>query len=53
MGAIPYILKEVNVPIYATKLTIAIIEHKLEEHNMLNPILNNDRGFSTVCNGYR
>ena len=38
IGAIPYILKEVNVPIYATKLTIAIIEHKLEEHNMLKKV---------------
>lgn len=35
IGAIPYVLKEVNVPIYATKLTIAIIEHKLEEHGLL------------------
>ena len=41
IGAIPYILKEVNVPIYATKLTIAIIEHKLEEHNMLKKVKRN------------
>ncbi|MBR1391104.1 MAG: ribonuclease J [Lachnospiraceae bacterium] len=38
IGAIPYVLREVNVPIYATKLTIAIIEHKLEEHNMLKKV---------------
>ena len=35
IGAIPYVLKEINVPIYATKLTIGIIDHKLREHNML------------------
>jgi ribonuclease J len=35
IGALPYVLREINVPIYATKLTIGIIEHKLEEHNML------------------
>ena len=28
-------LKEINVPVYGTKLTIALIEHKLEEHNMM------------------
>ena len=35
IGAIPYVLRDINVPIYATKLTTAIIEHKLEEHVML------------------
>ena len=35
IGAIPYVLREINVPIYATKLTTAIIEHKLEEHDLL------------------
>ena len=35
IGAIPYVLRDVNVPIYATKLTTALIEHKLEEHDML------------------
>ena len=38
IGAIPYVLKEINVPIYATKLTIGIIEHKLEEHDMLKKV---------------
>ena len=35
IGSLPYILKEVNVPIYATRLTTAIIETKLKEHNLL------------------
>lgn len=35
IGAIPYVLKDVNVPIYSTRLTNALIEHKLEEHDML------------------
>ncbi len=35
IGALPYILREVNVPIYATKLTMGIIEKKLEEQDLL------------------
>ncbi len=35
IGALPYVLKKINVPVYATKLTIALIESKLKEHNML------------------
>ncbi len=34
IGALPYVLKEVNVPVYATRLTMGIIENKLKEHNM-------------------
>lgn len=36
IGALPYILKELNVPIYATKLTMGIIENKLREHDLVN-----------------
>lgn len=34
IGAIPYVLKDINVPIYATKLTMGIIDFKLKEHEM-------------------
>ena len=38
IGALPYVLQKVNAPIYATRLTVALIDKKLEEHNMLKTI---------------
>ncbi len=34
IGALPYVLRDVNAPIYGTKLTLGIIEGKLQEHNL-------------------
>lgn len=40
IGAIPYIFKEINVPIYGTKLTLALVEGKLKEHKIVGYKLN-------------
>ena len=34
IGALPYVLRDINVPIYSTRLTLALIENKLKEHEM-------------------
>lgn len=36
IGALPYVIKEINAPIYATKLTMGIIENKFREHGIMN-----------------
>ena len=38
IGAIPYVFKQLNVPIYSTKLTMKLIEKKLEEHELINSV---------------
>jgi len=35
IGALAYVLKDINAPVYATRLTMGIIENKLKEHNMM------------------
>lgn len=36
IGATPYILQQLNMPVYGTKLTLGLVENKLREHNMLS-----------------
>ena len=38
IGALPYVLRDVPAPVYGTKLTIGLIEHKLKEHNMMKTV---------------
>ena len=40
IGSIPYILKDLNVPIYGTKLTLTLIENKIREHRINDAVLN-------------
>ncbi len=38
IGSLPYFLKEINTPIFGTRLTIGLVESKLREHNLINEV---------------
>lgn len=40
IGALPYVLKEINVPVYGTRLTLGLVQEKLKENNVANAKLN-------------
>ena len=42
IGGLPWILSEINVPVYGTEFTLALVEGKLEEHNLLDDALLNE-----------
>jgi ribonuclease J len=39
LGALPYVLKKINVPVYASHFTLALAESKLDEHDLLGDVL--------------
>jgi len=50
IGALPYVLKQLNVPVYATRLTMGIIENKLQEHDLVKSTKRKVVKFGTSIN---
>ncbi len=50
IGATPYVLKAVNAPLYATRLTMGLIEHKLEEHGLSNNVRRKTVKYGQIIN---
>ncbi|MDY6367303.1 MAG: ribonuclease J, partial [Clostridia bacterium] len=48
IGALPYLMKDISAPIFGTKLTLTLIESKLEEHNLTNVSLNSIKAGGSV-----
>lgn len=52
IGALPYFLKNINIPVYGTRLTMGLVEHKIKEHNLLSKVkLNSVRLGNTITAG--
>lgn len=51
IGALPYVLKKLNAPVYGTRLTLGLVENKLKEHNLNNVTLNVVKPTQTVTAG--
>ena len=50
IGALPYVINDLNIPIYATKLTMGLIENKLKEHNLMNQFRRKVVKFGQIIN---
>lgn len=48
IGALPFVLKDIAVPVYGTKLTLTLIENKIKEHRIHNAVLNCIKAKSTI-----
>ena len=48
IGGLPYFLKEINVPVFGTRLTLGLVEHKLKEHNILSSVKLNRAKYGQV-----
>lgn len=49
IGGLPYFLKNINVPVYGSRLTIGLVEHKMKEHNLLSTVKLNSVRMGTVA----
>jgi len=53
IGSVPYLLKQISVPVYATRLTLGLIEHKLKEHGLNGDLRRIDAGSKLKVGPFR